>query len=102
MSETNGRLLSPTPTPKHEALSERDSAGLTNLRNLRQLERLGFGLMLCVLLTLCAGCGTLSTPPSEGATNPKPPQLREPLPSESYLQQAQKLIESWRNAVTGM
>lgn len=64
--------------------------------------KIGFALMLIVLLGLCAGCATPSTPPTESARNPQPPLLREPLPSESYLHKAQKLIESWRQSVTGM
>lgn len=64
--------------------------------------KLGFGLTLLVLVLLLTACATPSTMPTESAKNPPPPQLSEPLPSASYLQEAQKLIESWRNAVTGM
>jgi hypothetical protein len=72
------------------------------LNELPPSVRLLFGLTLLVLLGLLAGCGTLSVPPSVEARNPQPPQISEPLPSESYLSKAQKLIENWRNAVTGM
>ena len=63
--------------------------------------RLGFLLMTLALLTLFVGCATQS-PPESWPRNPQPPQLSEPIPTESYLSRAQKLIESWRSAVTGM
>jgi len=63
--------------------------------------RLACALMLLVLVTLCAGCAT-SSPPETWPSNPQAPRLSEPLPSESYSSQAQRLIESWLRAVTGM
>ena len=102
MYDLNGKHPSPLPTQTRATLSEPASAGLTNLRNLRQYERLGFVLMLCALLALLVGCATPSTLPSEGPANPKPPQLRQPLPQDSYLLKAQQLIESWQKRVTGM
>jgi len=71
---------------------------LALLRNVRRV----FVPTLIGLAMSLTGCATTSSLPTEPARNPKPPQLSEPLPSESYLQQAQKLIESWRKSVTDM
>lgn len=76
--------------------------GWTKLQELPWGELLLYGLMLTGLVLALQGCVGPSTLPTEAARNPQQPQLSEPLPQESYLQQAQKLIESWRNAVTGM
>jgi hypothetical protein len=102
MSETNGRLPSPPRMTRHGLWSERASP-LRMLPLVLPLRvRLLSLLTLLALVLLLAGCATPSGTPTGPARNPQPPQLSEPLPSESYLQQAQKLIESWRNAVTGM
>lgn len=77
-------------------------AARTKLQELPWGELLFYGAMLIVLLIALAGCAVPSTQPTEPARNPRTPQLSEPLPSESYLHKAQKLIESWRSAVTGM
>lgn len=69
---------------------------------LPQSVRLGFVLTLAALALLLTACATPSGTPTEHAKNPPPPQLSEPLPSESYLNKAQRLIESWRNRVIGM
>ncbi len=71
------------------------------LLRLQPNERLAYALPLMVLATQLASCATHS-PPSNAATNPQPPRLSEPLPSESYSLKAQRLIETWRSAVTGM
>jgi hypothetical protein len=71
------------------------------LHDLPAPVRLASALMLIVLLALCAGCAT-NSPPSVPAANPAPPRLSEPLPLENYSDSARKLIESWRNALTGM
>jgi hypothetical protein len=98
----NGNYLLPPRTRRAVALRGRVKARLTKLAELPQVVKLASVLTLIVLAALLAGCATPSSPPSEGARNPLPPQIREPLPTESYLQRAQKLIESWQNAVTGM
>jgi hypothetical protein len=99
---SNGRRLWLLLTLRLEDLRALAKAKWTRLQRSPLFVMLGFVLMLFGLATLLSACGTLSTPPTEPARNPQPPQLSEPLPSESYLQKAQKLIESWRNAVTGM
>lgn len=71
------------------------------LLQLHPSERLAYALPLMVLATQLASCATHS-PPSNAATNPQPPRLSEPLPSESYSLKAQRLIESWLQRVTGM
>lgn len=63
--------------------------------------RLTCVLLLIVPLVLLAGCAT-NSPPSVSAANPVPPKLTEPLPLENYSDSARKLIESWRDALTGM
>jgi hypothetical protein len=98
----NGQPQPQRPTTKPGVWSALVNLLPTLLGDLLPPVRLAFALMLIVLLALCAGCATPSAPPTEAARNPQPPQLSEPLPSESYLHKAQKLIESWRNAVTGM
>lgn len=97
---TRDWLLHPTMRPT--GWREHAKALLTQRDGWQPLARLAFALTLLVLAGLLVGCATPLPPPTEPARNPQPPQLREPLPSESYLQQAQRLIESWRNAVTGM
>ena len=71
------------------------------LREIPLPVRLGFWLTLLVLVTALLGCATPSAP-DVLPRNPQPPQLSEPIPSESYLQQVLRLIESWQRAVTGM
>jgi PBP1b-binding outer membrane lipoprotein LpoB len=63
---------------------------------------LAYVLTLFALAMLLAACATNSAGPTEAARNPKPPQLSEPLPSESYLDSAQKLLQQWRDALTSM
>lgn len=71
------------------------------LLQLQPSERLAYVLPLMVLATQLVSCAA-HLPPSNAATNPQPPRLSEPLPSESYSLKAQKLIESWLQRVTGM
>ena len=73
----------------------------TRLLLLEPPVKLAFGLTLLVLAMLLSGCATQS-PPSVVLKNPQPPQLSEPIPSESYLSKAERLIESWLNRATGM
>jgi hypothetical protein len=58
-------------------------------------------LIALVLVTLLSGCATQS-PPSVPPTIPQPPQISEPMPTESYSSKAFQLIESWRKRVIGM
>lgn len=64
--------------------------------------RMGFALLLIALVLLLVACATPSTLPTDSARNPKPPQLREPLPSVNYLDSAQQLMENWRKKLIGM
>ena len=102
MSETNGQSPLQPPTKKPAGWSERGKALQTWLLDLPQPVRIASLLTLLVLALLLVGCATPSTTPTESARNPQPPQLSEPLPSESYLHKAQKLIESWHSNVIGM
>jgi hypothetical protein len=68
---------------------------------LQPAERLGYALPLIVLATQLASCATPS-PPATLPRNPQPPRLSEPLPTENYSDKALRLIESWRQRVTGM
>ena len=101
MSVWNGlrQLLRRTRMPADS--SRRASAAQKRPVGLLPPARIAFVLLLMVLAGLQAGCATTS-PPSVPAANPAPPRLSEPLPSESYSDSARKLIESWRNALTGM
>ena len=58
-------------------------------------------LMLGVLLLSCSACATQS-PVVTVAPNPAPPQLTQPLPTQSYLSEAQKLLQTLRKDATGM
>ena len=54
------------------------------------------------MLTACAlsltGCGAiLPTCPTESATLPVRPSISTPLPQQSYLESAQRDIQSWRS-----
>jgi hypothetical protein len=102
MYGTNGlwQWLKQTLTPASWKRSAK--AAWTKLQELPWGELLFYGAMLSVLVLALTACAVPSTLPTEPARNPQTPQLSEPLPSESYLQQAQKLIESWRKSVTGM
>ena len=52
-------------------------------------------LMLCALSLM--GCGaTLPTCPTESAVLPVRPSISTPLPQQSYLESAQRDIQSWR------
>lgn len=52
-------------------------------------------LMLCALSLM--GCGaTLPTCPAESAVLPARPSISTPLPQQSYLESAQRDIQSWR------
>jgi hypothetical protein len=83
------------------AWKERVRAGWMNLSELPPPVKLVFVLLLLVLVTLCSGCATQS-PPSNLPGNPQPPRLSEPIPTDSYSDKAQTLIESWRQHATGM
>lgn len=71
------------------------------LLRLQPAERLASVLPLIVLAMLSASCATPS-PPETLPKNPALPRLSEPLPTESYSDKALRLIESWRQRVTGM
>ena len=64
-------------------------------------ETLLYGLMLLALVLLLAGCATPSSPPAEWPKNPQPPQLKEPLPSESYSKRVDANIKSWAERLMG-
>lgn len=97
----NGRLLSHRRTKRLERWSNAAKVLWMRLHGSPPPVRLGLLLMLLALVTLFAGCATPS-PPDAWPKNPQPPQLTEPIDSQSYLSKAQKLIESWQRAVTGM
>lgn len=100
-SGLNGRPLRPKRTTRLERLSNSASVVLKKLCECPPPVRLASVLMLLVLVTLLAGCATPSAP-DQWPKNPQPPQLTEPLPTQSYLSKALQLIESWRSRATGM
>jgi hypothetical protein len=102
MNEEYGKHLWPPRMRRRDASKERVRAVWMKLLEIPWIVRVACLLTLLVLTVSLVGCATPSGPPTNSAKNPQAPQLSEPLPSESYLQQALKLIESWRNAVTGM
>ena len=102
MYDRNGMWREPLQIPKPAVWSRRVNAVRRKLADWPPPVKIACALTLLVLLTLCAGCATPSTPPNSAARVPAPPRLSEPLPSESYSQKAQRLIESWRASVTGM
>jgi hypothetical protein len=102
MSDSNGKPAPPLRTKRPAVLSALDKVLLMLLRVAGLSVKPALLLTAIVLVLLLSACATPSSTPTEPARNPQPPQLSEPLPSESYLNKAQKLIESWQNAVTGM
>jgi hypothetical protein len=101
MYDLNGRLQQPQRIPKRGGWSNRANLVLMKLLEVPLPVRLAFWLTLLVLVTLLAGCATQS-PPDAWPKNPQPPQLTEPIPTESYSSKAQRLIESWLQRATGM
>jgi len=61
----------------------------------------GFALMLVMLLLLCSGCATQSVQPSTPDKLPAMPQLREPLPSESYSKRVEESLSKWAGLLMG-
>ncbi len=100
-SNWNGRRLKLKRTSKVAVLSNVAKIALTKLAGWPWGELLLYGLMTLALGMALSGCATQSVP-SEWPRNPQPPQLSEPIDSESYLSKALKLIESWRAGATGM
>lgn len=68
---------------------------LTQLLMLPPPARLLTVLALLVLIGLCAGCATLSTPPSVMPANPSLPPPQQSQPTEPYLNRVQRNIELW-------
>jgi hypothetical protein len=101
MYDLNGRPLSPRQIPRQGGWSKRAKAALMRLFEVPYPVRLGFLLTLLVLVTLLAGCATQS-PPDQPPKNPQPPQLSEPMPTESYSSKALRLIENWLQRATDM
>ena len=59
--------------------------------------------MLLTLSLLLSACATTSAPCAPDLPQvPKPPALQQPIPSESYLGNAQKRIEMFRKSLTDM
>lgn len=56
-------------------------------------------LLPVVLLTGCATPSTQSVPICPAI--PQPPQLRQPIPQQSYSSSAQTLIEAWQRRLIG-
>lgn len=97
----SGRYPSPRRIQKRAAWSSFASEVLMRLLEVPYPVRLGFLLTLLVLVTALAGCATPS-PPDAWPKNPQPPQLSEPIPTESYSSKALRLIESWLQRATDM
>lgn len=102
MFDSNGKLQSVLRTKRPAVLSVLDKVRQTVLQKLPLSVKLGFGLMLLVLVLLLTACATPSSTPTESARNPQPPQLSEPLPSESYSKRAAESIKSWAEKLIGM
>lgn len=102
MSVWNGQRQSQPQTQKPVVSKTRGNRLQTRLLDLPQSVRVVSLLIVLGLTLLFVGCATPSTTPTEPARNPQAPQLSEPLPSESYLHKAQKIIESWQKSVIDM
>jgi len=57
-------------------------------------------LLPAVLLTACATASTPSAPICPAI--PSPPQLRQPIPQQSYSDSARTDIETWQKRLIGM
>jgi hypothetical protein len=58
-------------------------------------------LTIVVLAASLIGCAAPSAPPSQPANNPAPPQISEPIPSESYSSKVESFLRSLRERLTG-
>ena len=59
-------------------------------------------VMPMLLALSLIGCATPPAPPvAVCPANPPPPALSEPLPPQTYSANAQRLISTWRQSLTG-
>ena len=59
-------------------------------------------LMLLLPAVLLTGCATPSTPSAPICPAiPSPPQLRQPIPQQSYSESARTNIEAWQRRLIG-
>jgi hypothetical protein len=100
MSDPNGLYLWLRPTSRLGRLSAFGSVQLTRLQALPPPVRLACVLMLVVLLVSVTGCA-MTSPPSRPAEIPAPPRLSQPLPEMTYSEHVRRLLESWRERLTG-
>ena len=101
---TTPNMLPPwlLPIKRRANWSSRASDALTKLRSLPPPVRLAFALTLLMLLTVCAGCATISTPPDSLPRNPEPPPSRLPSSPPNYLTDAQRDISEWQRQLNAL
>lgn len=102
MFDSNGKHPSVLRTKRPAVLSVLDKALLMLLRVVGLSVKPALLLTAIVLVLLLTACATPSSTPTESARNPQPPQLSEPLPSESYSKRAAESIKSWAEKLIGM
>lgn len=88
------------PTTRLERWSAVGRTVRTKLADLPPPVRQALLVMLLVLATLLAGCGTPQTPPSELPRNPAPPPSRLEPRSESWSTSVARDLERWRQMLT--
>lgn len=77
-------------------MSKLASDVLTRLQSWPQPARLGFAILLLVLVGSLLGCATTSAPPAITPRNPAmPPSVLPPSPP-TYLDDARRDISEWR------
>lgn len=63
--------------------------------------RLGFVLVLSVLLVSVMGCSAISTQPDSAARNPSKPPVSTAQPSKPYLDSVSDSLKKWREMLMG-
>ena len=96
----NGSHQLPQQTPTHESSNSNASDGLKRHKALRLAEAALLMLMLAMLALSLAGCGTLSTPPSEPPRNPTIPPTTLSERSVSYSEAARLNTLLWQKRLT--
>jgi hypothetical protein len=96
MNAWNGRLELPPLIKKRNVWKERARGMWTRLQELPPPARVALLLLLIVLATSLAGCGTTSAPSSFTPRNPEPPPTTLSERSVPWSQSAAQLLSKWR------
>lgn len=95
-SAPNGSQLRQRQMKRHAVWSGRVNRLLMLLELCPQPARVALLLIALVCAASLAGCGTLSTPPSEQPRNPSLPQASTAIPAESYSSKVESFLQRSR------